>query len=317
MRLKIKLNSGFIIFFLCIQTRAFAQNVEKELLVKYLFSFPEQSIRALPLVQPQALSVDPEGHVFVVDTGNNRILKFDRNGKFIYTVGGFGWEKEEFDRPLDISAKTSLDVFIADYNNERIERYDNKLNYISSFYSDQTFSKSLQFGFPSSVDISKHGELFICDNENNRILKLNSFGEPVLSFGDFNWGDGQLEHPIKIEVTPSDLVYVTDQGTNQIVVFDYYGNFISRFGKGILNKPNGLAWTVDNELLVADSGNDRIVIFNKDREVVHFWGQEGHKLGAFKNPADVAIYQNQTYVLDSDNGRIQVFELTRFSNTYN
>lgn len=303
------LHYSFIIFFFFGQSQAFTQNDESNFLVKYLFSFPDEPIRGLSLIQPQALSIDAEGHVFVVDTGNNRILKFDRNGQFIYSIGGFGWETEEFDDPLDISVKTSLDVFIADYNNERIERYDNKLNFISSFRSDQNLSGSLQFGFPSSVDISKHGELFICDNENDRILKLNSFGVPVLSFGDFNWGEGQLEHPVKIEVTPSDLVYVSDQGTNQVVVFDYYGNFMTRFGNGILNKPNGLACTDDEKLFVADSGNNRIVILNKDHRLIYSWGEEGDKLGAFENPVDVAIYLNRVYVLDSDNSRIQVFEI--------
>ncbi|MFQ5824487.1 MAG: NHL repeat-containing protein [bacterium] len=310
------LNYSFIIFFFLSQSQAFTQNDESNFLVKYLFSFPDEPIRGLLISQPQALSIDPEGHVFLVDTGNNRILEFDKNGKFIYSVGGFGWEKEEFDNPLDISVKTSLDIFIADYNNERIERYDNKLNYISSFYSENTFTSSLQFGFPSSVDISKHGELFICDNENDRILKLNSFGEPVLSFGDYNWGDGQLEYPVKIEVTTSDMLYVSDQGTNQIVIFDYYGNFITRFGKKILHNPNGLAWTEDNKLFVADSGNNRIVIFNTEHEPIYFWGEEGEKIGAFKNPVDVAIFQNQIYVLDSDNSRIQVFELTELVTNY-
>jgi DNA-binding beta-propeller fold protein YncE len=306
------LNYSFILFLFFSQSQAFTQNGQNRFVIKYLFSFPDEPVRGLSLSQPQALSIDPRGQVFVLDTGNNRILKFDKKGKFLFALGGFGWEREQFDNPLDISAKTSLDVFIADYNNERIERYDNKLNYISSFYSDRTFSNSLRFGFPSSVDLSKHGELFIVDNENDRILKLNSFGDPVLSFGDFNWGDGQLEHPIKIEVTPSDLVYVSDQDANQIVVFDYYGNFIARFGKEILNNPNGLAWALDNKLFVADSGNNRIVIFNKDRELIYFWGEQGDKLGAFKNPVDVALYQNQIFVLDSDNSRIQVFELTEF-----
>lgn len=285
------------------------KNDQKNFIVKFLFSFPDESIRNLPLSQPQALSVDPEGHIFVVDTGNNRILEFDKNGTFIYSVGGFGWDKEEFDRPLDISAKSGLDIFIADYNNERIERYDKNLNHISSFYSDDTFSPSLQFGFPSSVDISKHGELFICDNENDRILKVNSFGELETNFGDFNWGEGQLEYPVKIELTTTDVVYVSDQGTNQIVVFDYYGNFLTRFGNGILNKPDGLFWTVDKKLFVADSGNNRIVVFNKDYKPIFFWGEKGDKEGAFNDPVDVTIFNNQIYVLDSGNGRVQVFKL--------
>ncbi|MFQ5675503.1 MAG: NHL repeat-containing protein [bacterium] len=279
--------------------------------VKFLFSFPEKPILAEPLSQPQAIAIDLDGTVFVSDTGNNRIIKFDQDGHYIYTIGGFGWEVEQFDQPLDVSAKTGLEIFVADYNNERIERYDKKLNYISSLHPDETLSNTLQFGFPSGVDISSQGELFICDTENNRVLKLNTLGEPVLSFGDFNWGEGQLEHPVKVEVTADNVVYVSDREANQIVVFDYYGNYIARYGDAELSNPNGLALWKDILLVVADSGHNRLAVFDKDREFVYSWGSKGSKFGAFDNPVDVATFKNRIYVLDSGNNRVQVFELTR------
>ena len=293
---------NFILFF----SVPFASETEYN--VKFLFVFPETPILGLSISQPQAIAIDPEGSVYIVDTGNSRIVKFNSNGDYIFALGGFGWEVEQFDRPQDISAKTGLEVFIADFNNERIERYDKKLNYISSFYSEETLSTNLQFGFPSGVDVSSQGELFICDNENNRILKLNTLGEPVASFGDFNWGDGQLEHPAKVEVSPGNLIYVSDQSANQIVVFDYFGNFVSKFGKGMLNNPQGMIWS-QNKLFVADSGNDRLVVFDQNHRLIYSWGDEGSKIGAFKNPVDVAVFDGRIYVLDSGNNRVQVFEL--------
>ncbi|MFQ5706862.1 MAG: NHL repeat-containing protein [bacterium] len=290
-------------------THAVASQNGRDFVLKFLYSFPQQPIRDLPLVDPQAIANDPEGNIFVVDTGNNRILQFDDNGKFIYSIGGFGFGSQQFDRPLDISAKNGLDIFIADYNNERVERYDKNLNHISSFYSDEALSRTLQFGFPLSVDISKHGELFISDNENNRILKVDSFGTPEQSFGGFNWGDGQLEYPVKLDLTSRDMVYVSDQGTDQIVVFDYYGNFIAQFGQGVLNNPNGLAWKNNEILFVADSGNNRIAVFDNNHKPIFFWGEQGQQIGAFNNPVDVAIYDHRIFVLDSGNQRVQVFEL--------
>ena len=293
---------NFVLFF----SVPFASETEYN--VKFLFAFPEAPILGLSISQPQAIAIDPEGSIYIVDTANNRIVKFNNKGEYVFTLGGFGWETEQFDRPQDITAKTGLEIFVADFNNERIERYDKKLNYISSFYSEETFSTNLQFGFPSGVDVSAHGELFICDNENNRILKLNTLGEPVVSFGDFNWGDGQLEHPAKVEVSPGNLIYVSDQSANQIVVFDYFGNFVSKFGKGVLNNPQGMIWS-QNKLFVADSGNDRLVVFDQNHRLIYSWGDEGSKIGAFKNPVDVAVFDGRIYVLDSGNNRVQVFEL--------
>ncbi len=283
---------------------------ESDFVVKFLFVFPDSTSQSLSLSQPQALAIDPEGQIYVVDTGNHRLLKFDSSGNLVQSVGGFGWEREQFDRPLDVTVKSGLDLFIADYNNERIERYDLKLNYLSSFYSNNSLSASMQFGFPGGVDISRHGEIFIVDNENNRILKLNIEGEPDLSFGDFNWGEGQLLLPLKIEVTSGDQVYVSDQKANQVVVFDYYGNFVKRFGDDILQRPSGLSSTSEGLLFVVDSGHHQVAVFNKEHQLIFRWGSFGNKLGAFNNPVDVGIFKSKVYVLESGNARVQVFGLS-------
>jgi DNA-binding beta-propeller fold protein YncE len=291
-----------------------SQSPEGQYTLQFHHTFPEGPVAGLSLSDPQALSIDGEGNVLVADTGNHRLLKFDSRGLLQFTAGGFGWEKEQFDRPLDVTMKTGLDLYVADYNNERIERYDRELNYIASLYSDESSQPSLQFGFPTGVDISRHSELFICDNENNRILKLDAFGEPALSFGDYNWGDGQLEHPVKLEVTDRDLIYVSDQGSDQIVIFDYHGNYVTRFGKGLLQDPAGLAFSAAGLLFVADSGNHRVVVFDSRHRVVFSWGQLGDGVGAFKYPIDVDTYGSLTYVLDPGNERIQIFDLLESSN---
>lgn len=282
----------------------------RRFVVKLKRAFPEAAINNLPLANPQAIAAGPEGHLFVADTGNNRIIRFTPDGRFVDSVGGFGFQQQQFDRPLDISAKNGLDIFVADYNNERIERYDKNLNPISSLRPDPRLPERLQFGFPSSVDISKHGELFIADTENNRILKINTFGTPELSFGDFNWGEGRLEHPVKIEVTPWDMVYVADQQSNRIVVFDYYGNYVTHFGDDKLKAPNGLAWQGRGRLLVADTGHHRVVIFDAKHQPIFSWGHRGDKLGAFNEPVDVCALDKQIYVLEARNARVQVFEIS-------
>lgn len=282
---------------------------EKKYAIQFLYRFPDEQVEGMELSNPQGLAANNEGSLFVVDTGNNRIVKFHQSGKVVTAVGGFGWESEQFDRPLDVTAKTGLDVFIADYNNERIERYDKNLNFISSFTSRPGLSDDLRFAFPTGIDISKHGELFISDNENNRILKVDAFGEPVLSFGDFHWGEGRLQAPVKIEVSLNDRIYVSDHKADQIVVFDYYGNFLTRFGSGILHNPNGLARARTGHLFVADSGNKRIVVFDKNHRQIFAWGTEGGKLGAFDAPVDVDIIGEKIFVLDAGAALVQVFQL--------
>ncbi len=278
--------------------------------LQYLFEFGDEGDLPGQFRSPRALSLGPQGNLYVADTGNNRIQKFNSRGEFLKEVGGFGWATEQFDRPVDICAKTGLDVFIADYNNERIERYDKDFNYISSYYSDESLSEDLQFGFPRAVTISNHGELFIIDGENYRILKINSFGEPELSFADYRWAEGKLEGPHQIAITSDDIVYVSDTTDRRIARYDYFGNYYGQLGAEALSAPAGLAVDASDNVWIADEGAHRIVVFDSTGRLLVSWDAEGPSPGAFRRPADIAVRDGLVYVLDAGNCRVQVFEIT-------
>jgi len=281
---------------------------------KLIFSFGQKGEAPGQFSSPLGISTDPKGNIYVADTGNNRIQKFDGKGKLLAFIGGFGWEHEQFHRPVDICAENGLDVYVADYENRRIEQYDKDLNWIASYVSDPTWSEKLQFGFPRSVSISIHGDLFIVDSENKRILKLNSLRDPEVSFGDYDWGQGDLADPVQTFISRTDKIYVADSQLGLVLLFDYYGNYLSSCGENVLSKPTGLCVSVDGYLFVADSGLDQIVAFDPNGRPVMHLGSHGDKLGAFDRPSDVAVHQNRLFVADTDNHRVQVFEL-RLSGT--
>jgi len=273
----------------------------------YLFTFGFEKIEKAMLTRPQAISVDVQGNLYIADTGNHRILKFDSDLNFIKSIGGFGWNSQQFDEPVDICAKSILDIFIADYNNQRIERYDKDLNYISTMYSDDSDPENLQLGRPRSVFMSIHGELMIIDSENNRLLKINSFGEPIVSFGDFSAGKGKLDEPMQVEISRQDIIYVSDKTNSRIVVFDYFGNYLSDIGSGILQKPGGLCYDLQDRLWVADGGNKEIFLFDQQGELLLRWSSIDSTENKFKNPVDIVTFKEKVFVLDEN--RIHVFEI--------
>lgn len=262
------------------------------------------------LRSPEGISTDPRGNIYVADTGNNRIQKFDANGKLLNFIGGFGWDSEQFQRPVDICAENGLDVYVADYENRRIERYDKDLNWILSIYSNLRVEDRLRFGFPNSVSLSIHGDLFIVDSDNKRVLKFNSMRQPVQSFGDFDWGEGALSEPQKIHVSRDDQVFVSDRGDHgRVMVYDYYGNFLSEIGSDKLKAPDGLYVSSSGYLFVADTDQDQVFVFEATGRFVAAFGASGKKFGAFNSPSDVAVHANKLFVADRDNHRIQVFEI--------
>ncbi len=64
---------------------------------------------------PQGIDVDEEGNLYVVDTGNYRIEKFDKDGNFILSFGSLGWEEGNFIQPYGISADPYYNlVYVSD-----------------------------------------------------------------------------------------------------------------------------------------------------------------------------------------------------------
>ena len=268
------------------------------------------------LSQPLGLDIDPEGNLYIADTGNNRILKCSQRGELLREAGGFGFDKEQFDRPVDVWAGNGLDVFVVDYNNQRLERYDKDLNYIASYDSDELQEESRQFGYPSAVEFSSNGEIFLADHEFNRVLRIDSFGKPQASFGDFNWGEGRLSRPAKILLTSRNEIFVSDSTAEAIVEFDYYGNFVRRLGAGLLHDPMGLAEMKRktpnvNEafLVIADRGHHRVVGLTRDGEILFSLGKIGQAPEQFLLPADVVVFGKRLFVLDTGNNRVQIFEV--------
>lgn len=274
----------------------------------YLTEFGRAPLGGKPLLQPQGLSIDIDGNLFIADTGNNRVLKCSPNGKLLRQVGGFGWNKEQFDAPVDIWAENGLDVLIVDYNNRRLERYDKDLHYISSLYNDETWPAAVQFGFPLAVAFSGHGEVLLADSEFQRLVRINSFGKPLGSFGDYDAGAGKLLAPVKVLISPRDEIFVADSTRRQIIQFDYYGNYVTHLGEGLLRRPAGMALWRDG-LLIADNGSHQIIYLSRDGERLGAWGERGAQRGQFAAPLDVQVFRDRAFVLDSGNGRVQIFEL--------
>ncbi len=282
---------------------------DKQLSARFLFAFGEKGDLPAQFNHPRGVSSDANGNIYVIDTGNNRVQKFNSRGQLLSFIGGFGWEKEQFQMPLDIFVYNSLDIYIADYQNSRIERYDKDLNWITSYYSNENWEPKYQFEFPRSVCLSLHGDFFVVDSQNERITKLNASFEPEVTFGDFDWGQGVLRDPSHVFVSTDDIVYVTDSDAGKIMVYDYYGNFIKTIGDSLLKTPKGLCVNEEGHIFVADTELNRVFAFDKEGRLLLQLGSLGAKFGAFFEPYDVDVRRNKLFVADASNHRIQVFEL--------
>ena len=194
-----------------------------------------------------------------------------------------------------------------------------------------------RFDIPTDLAIDKNNDdIYVVDSDNNRIQKFDSSGDyDNLEFGSSNSSDDEyLGNPTGIAIhKESDYIYVADSSTDSISVFDDDGDFKFNFGSrggsdDEFENPSGLV--IDdsmNVLYVADTDNNRIQMFQltdgsscpsgtdeiESREVcfIDNFGSSGSGDGRFNEPSGLAFDEdnNLLYVADTDNDRIQVFEM--------
>lgn len=115
--------------------------------------------------QPHDVSVDSSnGDVYVADTGNNRIQKFDINGNYLLKWGVNGTGNSEFNKPKSVLVDSNSDILVADTGNNRIQKFDSAGNYILEW------SCNGELNSPRGLTIDSSGRIYVADTGNHRIL---------------------------------------------------------------------------------------------------------------------------------------------------
>ncbi|MDH4129269.1 MAG: 6-bladed beta-propeller, partial [Spirochaetota bacterium] len=108
------------------------------------------------------------GYIYVSDTSNNRIQKFDTNGNYVKSWGSFGSAAGQFSQVSMMELDTYGNIFVCDTSNSRIQKFDSEGNYISQWGS--AGAGISQFNLPWRIGYSQiYCIVFVCDSGNNRI----------------------------------------------------------------------------------------------------------------------------------------------------
>jgi tripartite motif-containing protein 71 len=266
------------------------------------------------LLHPRGISLDPSGFIYVADTGNHRVQKFDPEGRFVGETGGFGWEPGRFSSPTGLTAREGLNIYVADSQNRRIQQFDRDLNYLASVPDTEEGEEEedLEFGFLWDVEVASTGELFISDAEKEQIWKLTPFGKLDRIFGGFGAARERLRSPATLVLSADNRVYVCDPGSDRVVCYDAFGAYIRSLGEAHLRSPQGVDLDRAGYLYVADTGADRLCVFDPEGDLLVSLGGPGGGPASMRSPMDVAVSdQDRVYLLDSGNDRIQIFDILR------
>lgn len=122
-----------------------------------------------------------------------------------------------------------------------------------------------------------------------------------------------LEMPVDVALAPNGDIYVLDQKTGQVHVFDQKGELSFSFaeygsGWGKLADPQSLAISRDGDVIIADTGNKRVQVFNSRGSFIYELGNSGEKPGQFIEPTLVSIdAYGYIFVADVANKTISKF----------
>ncbi|MBK6563603.1 MAG: SMP-30/gluconolactonase/LRE family protein [Dehalococcoidia bacterium] len=122
---------------------------------------------------------DGQGNFYVIDSYNQRIVKFDPDGNFLTTWGNEGTEAGQFDF-LDgvdgyggVAADSQGNVYVADTLNYRIQKFTSDGQFLNQWGSHGT--EDGQFLYPEGLLIDAQGNLYVGDEERSDIQKFDKY----------------------------------------------------------------------------------------------------------------------------------------------
>lgn len=272
-------------------------------------------VSAQALSAPEDVAAFDSSSVYVTDSGNDRVIKYDEDGNYDSTYGSAGTGNGEFDAPTGIATDSAGNVFVVDTGNNRIQKFNSSGVYQSQFGS--AGSGDGQFSGPTRIFIDADDNIYVADTGNNRIQKFNSAGTYQMQWGANGASPGYLSSPMGIALSGDDKprAYVANSGNNRVEAFiefsssaSKYSNMFGESGSGAnrqFSAPEGVDIDSDGHLYVVDTGNNRLYKLASRGRVAAVYGSAGSGLGEFDEPSGVAVLGNYIFVVDRANNRVQ------------
>jgi tripartite motif-containing protein 71 len=305
------------------------------------------------------ISVDSAGNVYVVDTNNRRVQKFDSSGVF-QRAWGFGVAtgansfenctvaatchqgisgsgNGQFNGTQDVTTDSSNNVYVSDSGNDRIEKFDSSGTPLTTWGTSG--SAGGQFNLVAGLATNSFDQILAVDFGNNDVQTFSSGGTFISSWGkgvdesvpgDFctafsghtcgsgipGSADGQFQGPNDAAVDSSGNIWVADPGNTRVQKFAAPASFTKKAGTsgsgGLYNAGSfgiDVATDADGNVYTSDHDTQRIQQFDPVGASTNAWGTSGTGAGQFQGPSGTAVDSSgNVYVADLEGNRVEKFD---------
>ncbi len=262
-----------------------------------------------------------------------------------FCFGSRGSGDGQFHYPWDLTLDDDGNIYVADFNNHRLQKFDPSGNFLSKLntttsggiflypsgirYSPHNrrhyvvFSNnsalnwyslslswlgnsSLGLHWPRSMGVDSSGNVYIADGGNARIVKTDENGNLITTWTVERAGS----FPMDAEPGQDGKVYVSACGIDKVIVYTSSGNKEMEFST-VMDCPAGISIDRMGHVYVVSNGEDKIYKFLPDGTYVLNFGEYGNGRGQFYAPYGIAVDdEGKIYVADEGNDRICIWRIT-------
>jgi sugar lactone lactonase YvrE len=188
------------------------QKFNKDYKFKMVFPKPEG---AGDLFGPRGIGVDPSGNVWVSDTGNHRLLKYDADGKLLAAYGKRGKGKVEFVEPFGLAFDAQGRVYVADRLNYRVEILDTNGQYQGEIKLPGVWEDTQINVEPYLAVDSQRGFLYVSDPTKKKVHRYKLDGSGHKEYTRFE--GGEFSQPTGLALAADGSLLVSDGNLARVV----------------------------------------------------------------------------------------------------
>jgi DNA-binding beta-propeller fold protein YncE len=267
------------------------------------------------------VALDAEGNLYVADTQNDRIQKFDADGKFVAGAGGFNSDLQ-MTEPWSLAVGADGSVFIAATWSHTIIKLDENLQEVKRWGNGGETSATDDDPFklfgPRDIVVAPNGNVLVTDTGNERVVEYTAEGDFVRQFGTAGTGGGPLEYtePVGVAVADNGDIYVGDFGNKRIVVLDSNLNqkmIIAVAGWGNTQNVTDRAYLAvldDGRILLTDPTNGKLFVLGADGAQIASFDVPKEGNHTFSKPIGIASDGTSVYVSDSEGSVVRKIPLS-------
>jgi hypothetical protein len=170
------------------------------------------------------LRLDADENVWVTDIAFHQVIKYDREGKVLMTLGTKGEKGDgngQFNKPTDVAVARSGDIYVSDgYGNSRVVKFSKDGKFIKTW--GKKGKGPGEFNLPHAICLDAKGQVCVGDRENSRVQIFDPEGTFVAE-----WKEGGSPYGLLVAGT---RMFVVDGVRSHVTVLDAAGKAVGGWG---------------------------------------------------------------------------------------